>query len=65
MAKDLSLKGLLTVDELMNAEKEIIRFCQRMRFPKECSNLQSGKNVKTSSNSLLCWRMVFSGLLDV
>lgn len=33
VCKDLALRGLLTVDELMEAEREIIRFCQRSRFP--------------------------------
>ncbi|XP_060796695.1 uncharacterized protein LOC132899074 [Neoarius graeffei] len=47
--KDLALRGLLTVDELLYAEKEIIRFCQRKRFPDELSSLQSGRNVKKNS----------------
>lgn len=65
MCKDLALRGLLTVDELMEAEREIIRFCQRSRFPDEFSSLQSGKNVKKNSQLFKLSPVLEDGILRV
>lgn len=40
----------LTLEELKTAEMEIVRFCQRKRFPEEFSCLQKGENVKRNSH---------------
>lgn len=44
-----SVRGFLTLDELMYTEKEIIGFCQRSRFSNEFYSLQNGGTVKKSS----------------
>ena len=62
--KDLALRDLLTVDGLLKAEKEIIRFCQRMSYPDELKVKEVWKGIVTSSNSLLCWRKISWGLVD-
>lgn len=40
----------LTVEELANAEMEIICFCQKKRFADEISSLRKGMNVKRTSH---------------
>ena len=40
----------LTVEELANAEIEVICFCQRKRYTDEISNLRKGINVKRTSH---------------
>lgn len=40
----------LTVEELANAEMEIICFCQKKRFVDEISSLRKGMNVKRTSH---------------
>ena len=43
-------KGSLTVEDLKQAEKEIIRFCQTQQFCVEVSSLERGHcNLKRSS----------------
>lgn len=44
-----SCKGTLTVDDLKEAELEIIRHCQSKKFQEEINSLQKGEPVKRSS----------------
>ena len=43
-------KGPLSIEEFARAEKAIICFCQRMRFPDELACLQNGGKVKKNSH---------------
>ncbi len=63
--KRLAVGGLLTVEELSNAEKEIIKFCQRKRFPDELSCLQNGRSVKRNSHIFRISPVIEDGILRV
>lgn len=55
----------LSVEELEKAELEIIRFCQRKRFPEELSKLQNSKSVKGCSHIYRLCPLVQDGVLRV
>lgn len=55
----------LTVDELEKAELEILKFCQRRRFPEEFSRLQNGQGVKGCSQIYKLCPMIQDGVLRV
>lgn len=59
------LRVLLTVDELMYAEKEIISFCQRRRFPDELYSLRNGGSVKRNSHIFKLSPVLDDGVLRV
>ncbi|KAI3358936.1 hypothetical protein L3Q82_015320, partial [Scortum barcoo] len=55
----------LSVEELEKAELEIIKFCQKMRFPEEFSRLQKGKGVKGHSHIYTLCPLMDDGVLRV
>lgn len=63
--KDLTPRGFLTVDELLAAEKEIVRFCQRKRFPDELLSLKNGESVKRRSHIFKLAPVLEDGILRV
>ena len=58
-------KGPLSVEEFAEAEKEIISFCQRQRFPEELACLQNGERVKKSSHIYKFDPILENGVLRV
>ena len=63
--KDRALRGLLTLDELIKAEKEIIRFCQRMSYQDKLYSLRGGRSVKRNSHIFKLSPVLEDGILRV
>ncbi|XP_056588276.1 uncharacterized protein LOC130408847 [Triplophysa dalaica] len=42
--------GVLSVEDMVVAESDIIRFCQKIRFPEELANLKKGECVRKTSH---------------
>lgn len=63
--KDNEFSGLLTVDELKNAEMAIIKFCQKGRFADEFDSLQDGRSVSKSSSLFKLCPVLMDGVLRV
>lgn len=57
--------GCLSVEEIKEAELEIIKFCQKRRFPEEFSCLQKGEYVKGSSHIYKLSPILDEGVLRV
>lgn len=55
----------LSVEELEKAELEIIKFCQKKRFPEEFSRLEKGKSVKVHSHIYTLCPLMEDGVLRV
>ncbi|KAK0146726.1 hypothetical protein N1851_013933 [Merluccius polli] len=57
--------GCLSIEELRKAELEIIRFCQKRRFPAEFSSLEKDGAVKSSSHIYKLNLVLKDGVLRV
>lgn len=57
--------GLLTVDELKNAEMAIIKFCQKVQFSDEFDSLEDGRSVSKSSSLFKLCPVMIDGVLRV
>lgn len=57
--------GYLSIEELRIAELEIIRFCQKGRFPAEISSLEKGEAVKRNSHIYKLNPVLKDGVLRV
>ena len=55
----------LTVEEMKEAELEIIRICQRKRFPEEFSSLEKGEHVRRTSHIYKLNPVLDDGVLRV
>lgn len=63
--QDNTPRGLLTVDELQNAEMAIIMFCQKQRFAGEIESLKKGRSVGKSSPLFRLCPVLMDGVLRV
>ncbi|KAK5928662.1 hypothetical protein CgunFtcFv8_013710 [Champsocephalus gunnari] len=59
------VSGFLSIEDLRKAEKEIICFCQRKRFPDEIKGLQKGEGVKRTSHIYKLNPVLEDGVLRV
>lgn len=62
---DKSAKTALTLEDLMRAESEIIKFCQGQRFQEEISMLIKGSSVKKTSHLRKLDPVIQDGLMRV
>ncbi|KAG1936405.1 hypothetical protein F2P79_018737 [Pimephales promelas] len=63
--KAKTASGLLSIEELRKAEMEIIKFCQRRRFPGEFNSLRKGESVKRTSHIYKLNPILEDGVLRV
>lgn len=57
--------GLLTVDKLMNTERELIKFSQRRHFSEELDSLQTGRDVSKNSSIFKLYPVLLGGVLRI